>query len=157
MTTPLAKAKPTMGALRDVKGEMRIANVWTEGGNFMVFRLNTRILYEPSVFQGDGTEPRKGIVLALLPEEAKNVAAFEKTIREQNGIQPDKRQSCIREHGTSGLALKCKIDLVGPKACKFSDADGAEAEVPEVCKEREWKSRCLCLSGPSTRRRTPVG
>jgi hypothetical protein len=116
---------------------LRIAGVRTEGGNLVVFRLNTRILYEPSVFQGDGTEPRKGIVLALLPEEAKNVAAFEKTIREQNDIQPYKWQSCIREIGASGPALKCKIDLVGAKACKFSDADGAEAELPDVFKDRE--------------------
>jgi hypothetical protein len=137
MTTSLAKAKPTMGVLRDVKEDMRIADVWTEGGNYMVFRLNTRILYEPSIFQGDGTEPRRGIVLALLPEEAKNVAAFEKTIRELNSIQPDKWQSCVRDLGASGKALKCKIDLIGPRACKFSDTDGAEAELPEVFKDRE--------------------
>jgi hypothetical protein len=96
MTTPLAKAKPTMGALREAKGEMRIADVWSEGKKSMVFRLNTRVLYEPSVYNGIGEEARKGIVLALLPEEAKNVAAFEKTIRELNGIQPDKWLSRIR-------------------------------------------------------------
>jgi hypothetical protein len=41
------------------------------------------------------------------------------------------------EHDSSGPALKCKIDLVGPKACKFTAADGAEAEVPDFFKDRE--------------------
>jgi hypothetical protein len=126
-----------VGNLRDAKAGLKVGNITAEGGSHLVFRVpKTQIVFEPSVFNGTGEEPRKGIVLYNPQEEAKDISAFEEIVRGQMNIQPEKWQSCVRKHNGE-QALKAKFDLTGRKACKFTDTDGTKAEAPEAFKGRE--------------------
>ena len=59
-----------------------------------------RVVYEPSVYGGDGTETRKNIVLEVAPETLE-------TIREREAsINASTLCSCIKDG-----ALKCKISM----------------------------------------------
>jgi hypothetical protein len=115
---------------------MKMANISSEADRHLVFRLATRVLFEPSVFKGTGEEPRKGIVLALSQEEAEGIAALEDAIRQKLEISPEKWLSNVRRHD-SGISLKAKIDLSGPRACSFLRKDTGAQGPPEDFKGRE--------------------
>ena len=61
---------------------------------------DSHVIYEPSVFGGDGSEPRKNIVLAISPEDEALVHQIESEIDQK------KLNSCIKD-GT----IKAKITL----------------------------------------------
>jgi hypothetical protein len=115
---------------------MKMASISSEADKPLVFHLATRVLFEPSVFKGTGEEPRKGIVLALSQEEANDIAALEEAIRQKLEISPDKWLSSVRRHD-SGISLKAKIDLTGPRASSFLHKDTGARGPPEGVKGRE--------------------
>ncbi len=65
-----------------------------------------RVVYEPSVYGGDGTETRKNIVLEVAPETLETLRGHEAS------IDASRLCSCIK-----GDSLKCKISM--DKVCVF--------------------------------------
>ena len=63
--------------------------------------VGVRVVYEPSVYGGDGTETRKNIVLEVAPETLETLRGHEAS------IDASRLCSCIKD----GSLLKCKISL----------------------------------------------
>ena len=67
----------------------------------IIFRMtNVQVIYEPSVYGGDGTETRRNIVFSGTPEALHRVKTLE------TPMDPSRLCSCIK-----GDALKCKINV----------------------------------------------
>lgn len=77
-----------------------------------------QIVYEPSVFGGDGTETRKNIVFTVPPSFAAHLQSLE------SGIDSNRLCSCLK-----GDALRCKLDL---HKIDIYDADRNRVPPPEV-------------------------
>ena len=83
-----------------------------------------QILYEPSVFGGDGTEVRKNIVFAVPPSMVAHMEHLEAS------IDANRRCSSLK-----GDALRCKINM---DSVNVYDADRAQTRHPEV-----WRGRAV--------------
>ncbi len=83
-----------------------------------------QILYEPSVFGGDGTETRKNMVFVVPPSMVAHMQGLEAS------IDANKLCSCLK-----GDALKCKVntDIVN-----IYDIDRNRTSPPEV-----WRGRTV--------------
>ena len=79
--------------------------------------VNAQVLYEPSVYGGDGTETRKNIVFVVPPETLNSVRGYE------TPIDPSRLCSCIK----GSDALKCKINM---DRVRIYDARGQKIESP---------------------------
>ena len=75
------------------------------------------VVYEPSVYGGDGSEPRKNIVLAISPDQ-------EAQFHEMEGVvDPKKLNSCVKD-GT----VKAKITMA---SVNLYDASKNQVEQPQ--------------------------
>ena len=80
-----------------------------------------RILYEPSVFGGDGSETRKNIVFVVPPSIIARVQGFEAP------IDLARLCSCIK-----GDALKCKVNM---DRVRTFDSGNAPSPQPEIWRD----------------------
>ena len=81
-----------------------------------------RIVYEPSVYGGDGTERRKNIVFAISPSAVARVEKMETL------IETDRLCPCLK-----GDALKCKLNL---DKTDVYDIDRKKIDFPEELRGR---------------------
>ena len=82
------------------------------------------VAYEPSIYGGDGTEPRKNIVLAISSDQEAQFHAMEKA------VDPKKLISCVKD-GT----IKAKITMAG---VNLYDAEKNPIDQPQ-----RWKGCCV--------------
>ena len=82
------------------------------------------VVYEPSVYGGDGSEPRKNIVLAISPDQEAQFHAMEEAADSKKLI------SCIKD-GT----VKAKITMT---SVNFYDAAKNSIDPPQ-----RWKGCCV--------------
>ena len=82
------------------------------------------VVYEPSVYGGDGSEPRKNIVLAISPDQEAQFHAMEEAADHKKLI------SCIKD-GT----VKAKITMT---SVNFYDAAKNSIDPPQ-----RWKGCCV--------------
>ena len=82
---------------------------------------NVTVVYEPSVFGGDGTEVRRNIVFEVPPDVAQAVRTFE------SPLDPRRLCSCIKDDNR----LKCKIQM---DKVSVYDVDRGSVPLPD-----EWR------------------
>ena len=85
--------------------------------------------FEPSVFRGTGTEPRKGIVFAAPSDVLDDLRAIEDWAKKQ--APSTVWHSVIKEPGNYPGSVKAKINVSGPNACSIVDMDGKPMKWPE--------------------------
>jgi hypothetical protein len=92
------------------------------------------IPFEPSVFNGTGDEPRKGIVFNITPEILEAVAQLEDTCRQLLGETIPNIDalwcSSVKPSEKYSATLKAKINVSGPRVCPFFDEANKPAEAP---------------------------
>ena len=111
--------------MKDGKLGMKFATMRNQGEaiHLKVDALN--IPFEPSVYNGTGTETRKGIVFDITNSDAKSILVLEERLRQEMEIPLEKWNSCLRENGQT-WRLKAKINMSGDRACLFADCDGKD-------------------------------
>ena len=92
---------------------------------------NSRVVFEPSVYNGTGEETRLGIVLALGSADAEALEKFEARCRQALKLDGNKTwNSCVRRKDDAPV-LKAKINMEGSrKPCIFTDMKGNRRESP---------------------------
>ncbi len=94
--------------------------------------------FAPSVFKGNGDEPRKGIVFSVLPQVVEAMAELEDACRQMLEESCPRVQalwcSCIKPGDKYASTLKAKINVAGPKPANFYNV-ACEAVPPPV----EWQ------------------
>lgn len=85
--------------------------------------------FEPSVFRGTGTEPRKGIIFTVPQDVLENMRKIEEWAQKQ--VPSATWHSCLKEPGSYSGSVKAKINVSGANACSIVDLDGKPAEWPE--------------------------
>ena len=125
----LATSNPLVYSWKESRMGMKLANI---RGDSTVFLLKaSRILFEPSVYNGTGDEARKGIVFAISEEDAKGLQRYEEVIREMAGVDPKIWNSSVRFNEKSQVSFKCKINVSGPNMCRIGDVDNVPTGIPE--------------------------
>lgn len=104
-----------------------------------------RVPFAPSVFKGQGDEPRKGIVFSVSDQVAQHILLLEEIVREQ--LRPSCPQidaiwhSCLRVRSGFPPSFRAKIWLQGLDPCKFFSEQGQRVEQPQ-----DWSGlSCLPL------------
>ena len=104
-----------------------------------------QVPFAPSVFKGQGDEPRKGIVFSLPDQVAQHILLLEEIVREQ--LRPSCPHidaiwhSCLRVRLGFPASLRAKIWLQGLDPCKFVSEQGQRVEQPQ-----DWSGlSCLPL------------
>ena len=125
------------------KGGMKICNL-TQAGKPVTVKLgqdlddSITIPFAPSVFQGTGEEPRKGIVFNIPQDVFDAFAAVEefcrKALEESNPKVQALWSSSLRASDKYPATLKAKINVAGNKVAKFYDHANEPTEQPE-----NWK------------------
>jgi len=87
--------------------------------------------FEPSVFRGTGTEPRKGIVFAVPPDVLDDLQKIEDWARKQTSSLSGVWHSAIKEPGNFCGSFKAKINVSGPNVCSVVGMDGKPRQWPE--------------------------
>ena len=88
--------------------------------------------FEPSVYNGTGAEPRKGIVFAVSSEDVEAIARLEEAC--QAALKTDELHrhavwnSCVKPGGQYPASLRAKITIPG---ANFFDAAGQPAGPPD--------------------------
>ena len=96
----------TLGPPKSKNGQMTISSITGKGGWPSVKLLPRERLgeiytpFEPSVFRGTGTEPRKGIVFAVPPDVLDDLQKIEDWARKQTSSLSAVWHSAIKEPGT---------------------------------------------------------
>jgi hypothetical protein len=94
--------------------------------------------FEPSVFNGSGDEPRKGIVFNITPEILEGVAQLEDTCRQLLGETIPNIEalwcSSVKPSDRYSATMKAKINMAGPRVCPFFDEANKPAEAPVAWK-----------------------
>ena len=99
------------------------------------------IPFAPSVFGGNGSEPRKNIVFSIPDAVRRGFEEIEEWARES--LRPTMPSieaswhSSIRPSTNYPASLRCKITLSGPGACAIFDDEGKPTEAPD-----DWAGRC---------------
>jgi hypothetical protein len=114
--------KLSMSEPKDGKLGMKFYNIFGENGPPCLKVPTSRILFEPSVYNGTGDEPRKNIVFEITEESAKQIEEIENWTRVQTGIPLDKWVSCLKRAETP--RLKAKINMSGSRVCEFLGPEG---------------------------------
>ena len=100
-----------------------------------------KVLFEPSVYGGDGTERRRGIVLEVSQEDVNYVRALEANLDERKLI------SAIKEGGR----LRAKIDM---DAVRVWNQDKSPGEMPLVLKDTHVSAAIQCNGTWSSKTQT---
>ncbi len=99
-----------------------------------------QVLYEPSVFGGDGTETRKNMVFVVPPSMVAHMQGLEAS------IDANRLCSCLK-----GDALKCKVNV---DIVDVFDVDRIRASPPEVWRGRTVNAMVALKGKWSTRSQT---
>ena len=103
------------------KANMRLSQLLYQGKP-LSFKIgedleSTTVAFEPSVFQGTGTEPRKGIVFRITEEDFDAISALEQwcrdALRAANPTVDALWSAAARKSDKWGCQLKNKINLAG--------------------------------------------
>ena len=86
--------------------------------------------FEPSVFRGTGTEPRKGISFAVPQDILDDMRKIEEWAKER--VPSAVWHPCTKEPGSYNGLIKAKINVSGPNACSIVDFDGKPTEWPDL-------------------------
>ena len=131
----LAESSPISSSpWRDGKfGGMRYADIQLGEDSFVpMLRIeNSRIVFEPSVFNGTGEETRLGIVFALGNAEAEALEKFEAQCRQVLKLDTTNKtwNSCVRWMNGAPV-LKAKINMEGSrKPCIITNMNGVRHEL----------------------------
>ena len=125
----------TLGPPKAKNGQMAISSITGKTGWPSVQLLPRERLgemstpFEPSVFRGTGTEPRKGIVFAAPSDVLDDIQKIEEWARNQ--APSAVCHSAIKEPGNYSGSVKAKINVSGPNACSVVDMDGIPITWPE--------------------------
>ena len=98
--------------------------------------------FAPSVYGGNGSEPRKSIVFSIPDDVRRRFEDIEEWARE--ALRPSMPavdaawHSAIKPATNYPASLRAKITLSGPGACSIVDQEGQPAEVPD-----DWQGRCV--------------
>jgi hypothetical protein len=123
---------------KDVPRGMRIYSLSLEGSPLLLKLAGDMqtltVPFEPSVFNGTGDEPRKGIVFNITPEILEAVAQLEDTCRQLLGETIPNIDalwcSAVKPSEQYSAKLKAKINVSGPRVCPFFDEANNPAEAP---------------------------
>ena len=104
--------------------------------------MGVQVPFGPSVFNGTGDEERQSLVLSITPEDCQAFREIETALRKQVEKQfpnaESKWSSCLKDATDKYAAtIRTKINLKGPRACRFMDASGAESAPPESWRKLE--------------------
>ena len=90
--------------------------------------------FAPSVYGGNGSEPRKSIVFSIPDDARRQMEAVEEwcrdALRESTPNIDAIWRSSIRPPAQYPASLRAKITLAGPSACSFFDEEGNSAQEP---------------------------
>ena len=94
---------------------------------------DSKVVFEPNVYNGTGDEPRKGILIDIPEEAAKEIESLENYLRIQAEVHWKIRTelwiSCIRRDADNGtVRLKAKIVLAGDSPCEFLGPEDTHAQ-----------------------------
>jgi hypothetical protein len=98
--------------------------------------------FAPSVYGGNGTEPRRSIVFSLPDDVRRCLENMEEWARE--ALRPTMPTidaawySAVKPAANYPATLRAKITLSGPGACPIVDAEGKPVEVVE-----NWQGLCV--------------
>ena len=127
----------TLGPPKSKNGQMTISSITGKDGWPSVQLLPRERLgeiytpFEPSVYRGTGTEPRKGIVFAAPPDVLDGLRQIEDWAKKQTSSLSTVWHSAIKEPGSYCGSLKAKINVAGPNVCSVVDLDGKPRQWPE--------------------------
>ena len=128
----------TLGPPKQKNGQMSISSITGIDGAWPTLQLLPRerlgdivVPFEPSVFHGTGTEPRKSILFAIPEDVLQDLKAIEDWAQKQVSSLSAPWHNCLKEPGSYGAGLKAKINVSGTHACLVFDAKGAPTEWPE--------------------------
>ena len=98
--------------------------------------LEVSVPFAPSCFNGTGQEERQGIVLSISPEDHQQAKSLEADLFLQiQTLCPDldKRWTSCLKDATDKYAptLRAKINMSGPRVCKFLNAAGDPTPPPD--------------------------
>jgi hypothetical protein len=127
---------------KDVQRGMRIYSLTLEDRPLLLKLAgdmhSITVPFEPSVFNGTGDEPRKGIVFNITPELLEVVAQLEDTCRQLLGETIPNIDalwcSSVKPSEKYSATLKAKINVSGPRVCPFFDEANKPAEAPVTWK-----------------------
>ena len=145
-----AAAKWTLGHTRSQVGEVSISPVT---GTSLQLLPRDRMgdittPFEPSAFQGNGDEVRKGVLFSVPDDVYAGIAAIETWV--QGALEEPYAiwNPSVRPPGNYGATLKAKINVSGPHACLAYDIAGQPREFPT-----DWKGGTPSDSGHRGSRR----
>ena len=124
------------------KNGMKFAQI-TYQGRPLSIRLSDeldaiRVPFPPSVYNGDGNEPRKSIVYAIPEDVYAGFSELEDWCRQCLTDANPKVQalwcSMLKPADRWGAQLKAKINITGPRQAKFYDSSKQPCEAPS-----EWR------------------
>jgi hypothetical protein len=91
--------------------------------------------FAPSVYGGNGSEPRKSIVFSIPDDVRRHVEAIEEwcrgQLRETNPTIDRSWHSSLKPAAQYPASLRAKITLSGPGACSFLGEDGDTVPEPD--------------------------
>ncbi len=123
---------------KDVQRGMRIHSLSMEDRPLLLKLAGdmqtVTVPFEPSVYNGTGDEPRKGIVFNITPELLEVVAQLEDTCRQLLGETIPNIDalwcSSVKPSEKYSATLKAKINVSGQRVCPFFDEANKPAEAP---------------------------
>ena len=126
----------TVGPPKSKNGQISISNISYKAAVPSIQLLPRASLgdiytpFEPSVYRGTGTEPRKGVVFAIPGDVYDDLLKIEVWARQQ---VPDGTvwHSALKEPGAYAGSVKAKINCTGAYPCEIVDADGKPLPWPE--------------------------
>ena len=107
------------------------------GGTVVQFLLHTpgtftTVPWKPSVFGGDGSEPRLNLQINITDEQREAIENLEELIRDKLGIHAANWNSAVKPTDCGGL-LRAKMNVDGPKQVQVT---GILQELPD-----QWPQR----------------
>ena len=132
---PTETSKWAVSAPKTKNGQMAISSITGPNGWPSLQLLPKERLgeiltpFEPSVYRGTGSEPRKGIVFAVPPdvfEDLEKIDKWAQSQRQEQGVW----HSCLKPAGTYSASVKAKINVTGPNKCNVVDMHGKPAPWP---------------------------
>ena len=125
----------TLGPPTSKNGQMAIRSITgTDGWPSVQLLPRARLCeiytpFEPSVFRGTGSEPRKGIVFIVPPDVLEGLRTIETWAKKSDPGAV--WHSAIKESAGYASCVKAKINQSGPHACTIVDMDGRPVKWPE--------------------------
>ena len=106
---------------------MRVMDISYEDKPLVITLRNVIVPFEPSVYNGTGTEKRKGIVFSIDSAELAGFQQIEQVCQERMD-KPGLWASSTKPEGTHSASLKAKVLLPGTH---FFDVEGGQTDPPE--------------------------